>query len=83
MALLAVEEIQPVPDFLYGDGIFLSPVFEDKLFKEQEGTLMRDLLSDLNKGPPCVLGGKSRAVGTLCVLDEELDLEDLLEYCSS
>ena len=58
-------------------------MFEDKLLKKQEGTLMRDLLSDLNEGFPGVLSGKPCAVRTLCVLDEELDLEDLFEDRSS
>jgi hypothetical protein len=54
-------------------------MLEDKLFEEQEGTFMRDFLSDLDKGFPGVFGSKSCAVRALCVLDEELDLEDLLE----
>ena len=57
----------------------MSPMFEDKLFKEQEGTLMWDLLPDLNESFPGVLGSESCTVWTLCVLDEELDLEDLFE----
>jgi hypothetical protein len=58
-------------------------MLEDKLFEEQEGTLMRDFLSDLNKAFPGVFGSKSCAVWTLRILDEELDLEDLLEDRSS
>ena len=54
-------------------------MFEDKLLKEQEGALMRDLLSDLNESSPGILGSESCTVWTLCVLDEELDLEDLFE----
>jgi len=83
VTLLTVEEVQAVPDFLHGDSIFLSSMFEDKLLEEQEGTLMRDLLSNLNKSFPGVLRSKSCAVWTLCVLDEELNLEDLFEDRSS
>jgi len=83
VTLLAVEEVQAVPDFLHGDGIFLSSMFEDKLLEEQEGTLMRDLLSNLNKSFPGVLRSKSCTVWALCVLDEELNLEDLFEDRSS
>ena len=54
-------------------------MFEDELLEKQEGALMRDLLSDLNKSFPGVLGSESCAVWTLCVLHEELDLEDLFE----
>lgn len=79
MTLLTVEEVQAISDFLHGDGIFLSSMFENELLEEQEGTLMRDLLSDLNKSFPGVLGSEPCAVWTLCVLDEELDLEDLFE----
>ena len=79
MALLAVEEVQAIPDFLHGDGVLLSSMFEDELLEKQEGTLMRDLLSDLNKGFPGVLGSESCAVWTLRVLDEELDLKNLFE----
>jgi len=79
VALLTVEEVQAIPNLLHGDGIFLSSMFEDKLLEKQEGTLMRDLLSDLNKGFPGVLGSEPCAVWTLRVLDEELDLEDLFQ----
>jgi len=58
-------------------------VFEDKLLEEQEGALMRDFLSDLNEGSPSVFGGDPCTVRTLCVLDEELDLKDLLKDCGS
>lgn len=79
MTLLTVEKVQAIPDFLHGDGIPLSSMFKNKLLEEQESTLMRDFLSDLNEGPPGVFSGKSCAVWTLCVLDEELDLENLLK----
>ena len=61
----------------------MSSVFEDKLFKEQEGPLVRNLLSDLNKRFPGIFSSKPCAVRTLCVLDEELDLEDLFKDRSS
>lgn len=79
MALLTVEKVQAIPDFLHGNRVFLSSVFEDKLLEEQECALMRDFLSDLNEGFPGVFGGKPCTVWTLCVLDEELDLKYLLE----
>lgn len=79
MALLTVKEVQTVPHFLDGDGVLLSPVFKDKLFEEQESTLMLDFLSDLDEGFPCVFGSESCAVWALCVLDEELDLEYLFK----
>jgi hypothetical protein len=78
VTLLAVEEVQAVSHFPHGDGIFLSPVFENKLLEEQEGALVLNFLSDLNEGFPGVFGSESCTVWTLCILDEELDLEDLL-----
>ena len=79
MTLLTVEKVQAVPHFPDGDGVFLDPVFEDKLFEEQEGTLMLNLLSDLNEGLPSIFCSESCTVWTLCVLDEKLDFEDLFE----
>jgi len=79
VTLLTVEKVQAISDLLHGNGIFVSPMFEDKLLEEQEGALMWHFLPDLNEGFPCVFGGKPCAVWTLCVLDEELDLEDLLK----
>ena len=83
MALLAVEEIQPIPHFLYGDGVFLSAMFEDKLLEEQEGSLMLDFLSDLDESSPSIFGSESCAIRTLRILDEKLDLEDLFKDRSS
>jgi len=79
MALLTVKEVQAIPDFLHGDGIFLSTMFEDELLEEQEGAFVGDFLSDLNEGLPGILCSESRAVWTLRVLYEELDLKDLFE----
>jgi hypothetical protein len=79
VALLTVEEVQAIPHFLNGDGVLLNSVFEDKLLEEQESAFMLDFLSDLDEGFPSIFGSHSCAVWTLCVLDEELDLEDLFE----
>lgn len=79
MALLTVEEVQTVPYFLHGDGVFLGSVFENELFEEQEGAFVLDFLSDLDEGFPGVFGGESCAVWTLGILNEELDLEDLFK----
>jgi len=48
VALLTVEKVQAISDLLHGDGIFLSPMFEDELFEEQEGALVWNFLPDLN-----------------------------------
>lgn len=32
VTLLTIEKVQTILDLLHGNGIFLSPVFEDKLF---------------------------------------------------
>ena len=79
MAFLTVKEVQAISHLLDGDGVLLSPVFEDKLLEEQESALMLDFLSDLDKGFPSIFGSQSCAIWTLCVLDEELDLEDLFK----
>jgi hypothetical protein len=83
VVLLAVEEVQAVLHFLYRDGVFVSSVLEDELFEEQEGALVLDFLSDLDKGSPSVFSGKSCTVRTLHILDEEFDLEYLFEDGSS
>ena len=79
VTLLTVEKVQAISDLLDRNCIFVSPMLEDKLLEEQKGAFMWNFLPDLNEGFPCVFGGKPRAVWTLCVLDEELDLEDLLK----
>ena len=79
VTLLTVEKVQTVPNLLHGNGVFLSAMFEDKLFQEQEGALVWNFLPDLNEGFPSVFSGKPCAIWTLSVLDEEFDLEDLLE----
>ena len=43
---------------------------------------MRDLLSDLDVGAPGVVGIGFLAVGTLVVVDDELDFEGLLQDCA-
>ena len=77
----AVEEVQTIPHLLDRDGVFLRAVLQDQLFQVQEGTLVRDLLSDLYKRFPCVLGREFSAVRTLPVLYKVLDLEDLFQDC--
>jgi hypothetical protein len=75
----AVEEVEAILDFLDRDGIFLCTVLNDKLLEEQERSLMRDLLSDLDESFPGVFSGEPRAIGALPMLDKVLDLESLLE----
>ena len=79
MTPLTVEEVQTVADLLHRDRVFLRAMLEDQLLKEQEGTLVRDLLADLDERFPSVLRCEFRAVGTLAILYKVLDLEYLLE----
>ena len=79
MRSTAVEKVKTVLDFLDGDGVFLRTMLDDKLLEEQEGSLVRDLLSDLNESLPGVFSSEPRAIGALPVLDKVLDLERLFE----
>ena len=45
---LTVKKVEAVFDFLYGDSVLLGGVFEDELFNEEEGSFVRDFLSDLD-----------------------------------
>lgn len=54
VASLRVEKVQAISNLFYRDRLFLGPVFENKLFKEEESTFMRNFLSDLNEGFPGV-----------------------------
>lgn len=53
----AVEEIQAILDFFYGDGILLCVVLDDKLLEVQERPFVRDLLADLDQSFPGVFRG--------------------------
>jgi hypothetical protein len=79
VAALAIEKVEPVARLLDGDGVLLDAVLEDELLEEEEGPLVRDLLSDLDDRFPRVLGGEAGTVQALGVLDQELDLEYLFE----
>lgn len=79
MTSLRVEEIQSVLHLLHRDRILLRAVLQDQLLQEQERPLVWDLLPDLHQCLPCVLRRQLRAIRTLTVLYEVLDLEDLLE----
>lgn len=79
MAALAVEEVEAIPNFLDRYRVFLCAVLEDELLEEEKGALMRNLLSDLHQGPPCVLRRELSTILTLTVLYEVLNLEHLLE----
>lgn len=79
MTPLAVEEVQAILHLLHGNRVFLSSMFKDKLFEEQEGAFMLNLLPDLYESFPGVFSSKSCTVRTLCILNKELDLEDLFE----
>jgi hypothetical protein len=79
VAALAIEKVEPVARLLDGDGVLLDAVLEDELLEEEEGPLVRDLLSDLDDRFPRVLGGEAGTVRALGVLDQELDLEYLFE----
>lgn len=79
MTPLTIVEIQPILHLLHRNRILLCSVLQDELFKVQERPFVRDFLSDLNECLPGVLRCELRAVGTLAVLDEVLDFEDLFE----
>ena len=79
MAPTRIKEIQAILHLLHRDCVLLSAVLEDELLEEKERPFVRDLLADLNHRLPGVFRGKLRAVRTLPVLDEELDLEHLFE----
>ena len=54
-------------------------MLEDELLEEKEGPLVRDFLADLDKSFPGVFRREPRAIGTLGILHNVLDLKDLLE----
>ena len=74
-----VEEVEPVARLLDRQRVSIRAVLEDELLEVVERPLVVDLLPDLHQRPPRVLRRQPRAVGTLPVLDHELDLEDLLQ----
>ena len=53
---LGEEEIQTVLRFLDVHGILVGAVLQNQLLQVQEGTLVGDLLANLNRGSPCVVG---------------------------
>lgn len=53
---LGEEEIQTVLGFLDVHGILVGAVLQDQLLQVQESTLVGDLLANLNRGSPCVVG---------------------------
>ena len=53
---LSVEEIQSILDLLDVERISMSGVFEDQLFEVEEGSFVRDFLSNLNDRPPGICG---------------------------
>lgn len=54
-------------------------MFQDQLLQKQEGSLVVDLLPDLNARLPRVLGGKPGTLRTLGTLDDEREDKGLLE----
>lgn len=79
MAARAVEEIQSIPDFFYGDRILLSAVLQNQLLQVQKGPLMGNFLADLDECLPGIFRCELGAIGALTVLDEVLDLEGLFQ----
>lgn len=79
VASLGVKEVQSISYFLDGYRVLLCVVLQDELFEVQERPLVGHFLSYLDERSPSVFSGKTRAVGTLTMLDEVLDLECLLE----
>lgn len=57
-------------------------MFEDQLFEVEESAFVGDLLADLHARTPGVCGIGFRAVGTLVIGHNVLDLETLLENCA-
>ena len=45
----AVEKVKTVSDFFYRDRILLRAMLQDELLEEQEGSFMRNFLSDLHE----------------------------------
>jgi hypothetical protein len=54
MISLCEEEIDSIVDLLDIDSILVRSVLQDQLLEEEESTLMRDLLSDLDRGSPSI-----------------------------
>ena len=79
MRAVRVVKVEAVADLFDRDGVLLRAVFEDELFEEQEGALVRHFLAHLHERFPGVFRGEAGAVGALAVLDEVLDLEYLLK----
>jgi len=72
-------EIETVFDFAYIACFFVRVVFEDELFEVEKRSFVRDFLSNLDDGFPCMSGIGFCAVGTLLVGDNEFAFKCLLE----
>ena len=51
---LGIKEVEAVFGLADVDGVFVGGMFEDELFEIEEGSLVRDFLSDLDYGAPGV-----------------------------
>lgn len=79
MGSLGVVKVQAILGLLDVDGVLVSTVLEDELLKVEEGTLMRDLLPDLDHGLPSVGGHDLGAIFALHCADDVLNLKLLLK----
>lgn len=57
----------------------MSSVFDDELFEEEESSLVRNLLTDLNTSSPGMGGVGLCTIGALSIGNDVFDFEGLLE----
>ena len=75
---LCVKKIQAIFCFPDVYCVFVSGVFEYELFEVEEGSFMRDFLTDLDDRTPGIGGEGFRTVGALVIIYHVLDFESLL-----
>lgn len=76
---LGVEKVKTIALLVDVRAVLVGVVLKDELLEEQEGTLVGDLLTDLNAGLPGVLGGETGTGRALAGLDDKRKDEGLLE----
>jgi hypothetical protein len=76
---LSKVEVKTILGFLNVNGILVSTVLEDDLLEVEEGSLVRDLLTNLNSSAPGVVGIGLLTVGALLRGDDVFHLKCLLD----
>ena len=79
--MVAVEKVKvdSVGDLLHRDRLHVRLVLEDELLQEEKGTLVVDLLANLDDGAPRVVRSNHVAIHALEVVDDELNDKHLLQ----